>query len=459
MHPTIQPLASSFRDPSGFVFQKNGTLYRQVNKVFKDDFDHFIKSGCYDHFANNNWLIPHEEIDENLSDSDNWYKTLRPRRIPFISYPYEWSFDMLKDAALLTLRVAKEGISYGVMLKDATPYNIQWLHGKPIFIDTLSFEKYDSSKPWIAYRQFCENFVSPLVLMFHRSQPLQPMLQAYPEGIPLTITKSLLPWTSFFFFYTYLHIHLHSKWSLRKTANTPVTRTNFSEKKMIHILDSLSALVQKKKWKDKPTTWNNYYEEASTRVDYLANKKEIVRQWLNEINFGSAIDLGANTGEFSYLLAEKNIPVVAIDFDHSAINRLFIRVKKDGKNILPLVIDLANPSPAIGLNNDERASFIERIQVDLALALALVHHLAIGKNIPFEKMAEFFAKMTGSLIIEFIPKEDEKIQLMLKDKKDIYDDYSEKNFAHAFEKYFSIEKQQTIATSGRTLYQMKKRNA
>jgi hypothetical protein len=162
MQPTIQPHSSSFRDPSGFVFQRNGVLYRQVNKVFKDDFDHFIKSGCYDHFVKNKWLIPHEEVSENLSGSDNWYKTLKPKRIPFISYPYEWSFDMLKDAAILSLRLAKEGIAYGVMIKDATPYNIQWSNGRAVFIDTISFEKYDSSKPWIAYRQFCENFAACL---------------------------------------------------------------------------------------------------------------------------------------------------------------------------------------------------------------------------------------------------------------------------------------------------------
>ncbi len=147
MQQTIQPLASSFRDPSGFVFQKDGIIYRQVNKTFKEDFDHFTGGGCYDHFIKNEWLIPHEEIMENLSGSDNWYKTLRPQKIPFISYPYEWCFDMLKDAALLSLQLAKTGISFGIIVKDATPFNVQWLKGKPIFIDTLSFERYDPSKP------------------------------------------------------------------------------------------------------------------------------------------------------------------------------------------------------------------------------------------------------------------------------------------------------------------------
>ena len=243
---------------------------------------------------------------------------------------------------------------------------------------------------------------------------------------------------------------------MRKTANTPVTRSNFSEKKMIHIIDSLSAIVQKKKWKDKPTTWNQYYEEANTRGDYVTNKKEIVREWLNEIEFTSAIDLGANTGEFSYLLAERDVPVIAIDFDHSAINKLYASVKRDGKNILPLVIDLANPSPAIGLNNQERSSFIDRMQVDVALALALVHHLSIGKNIPFVQLSELFRKMTNYLIVEFVPKDDEKVQLMLKDKKDVYQDYNEKNFLDALGNHFSVRDRKAIPGSTRILYLMKK---
>ena len=190
---TTQPLDSSFRDPSGFVFEKDGTLYRQVNNIFKEDFDHFISSGCYDHFIKKQWLVSHEEIVKNFTGSPGWYKTLKPQRVPFISYSSDWCFDMLKDAALLTLQMAKECIQFGVILKDATPYNIQWLDGKAVFIDTLSFERYDASQPWIAYRQFCESFLSPLLLMHYSHQPLQPLLSAYPDGIPLSITSALLP--------------------------------------------------------------------------------------------------------------------------------------------------------------------------------------------------------------------------------------------------------------------------
>lgn len=448
------------------MFEKDGVLYRQVNQVFKEDFDHFISSGCYDHLVKNQWLIPHEEINENFSGTANpiaigWYKTLKPQKIPFLSYSYEWCFDMLKDAALLTLKLVKECIPFGVMLKDASAYNLQWLDGKPIFIDTLSFEKYDPSRPWIAYRQFCENFLSPLLLMKYTAQPLQPLLLAWPEGIPLSITSSLLPWKSRFSFHTYLHIHLHNRLSEKKAGRDSGQPTHFSQNKLQRLIDSLQSLVQSLNWKGRPTNWDHYYEEASQRNDYLEQKKKIIDQWINELPpIKTAVDLGANEGEFSFLLSKRNIDTIATDLDHASINNLYSKIKAENeKNILPLVIDLSNPPPSIGLNNSERASFIGRTRVDLGLGLALIHHLAIGKNIPFEKIVEFFNQLSNYLLIEFVPKQDEKVQFMLMQKKDIYADYNEENFEKAFERSFFIQKKQPVGNSGRIIYLMKKHDA
>ncbi len=463
--PSLQPLASSFRDPSGFVFEKDGTLYRQVNKIFREDFDHFMKSGCYDYLIEKQWLVPHEEIDTNFPNSPDWYRTLKPQRIPFITYPYEWCFDMLKDAALLTLQLAKDCTRFGVILKDATSFNIQWLDGRPVFIDTLSFERYDASKPWIAYRQFCESFLSPLLLMHYSHQPLQSLLLAYPEGIPLSMTRSLLPWRSKFSFYTYLHIHIHQRLASKTKAKEtllhdtrPEIKQNFSEKKLHSLLESLLSLIQSLQWKGDATAWDQYYEEANQRSDYVLQKKKIIAEWVSELpEIHTAVDLGANEGTFSFLLAAKNVRIIAADSDHSSINRLYQKIKKEKeKNILPLLIDLANPSSAIGLNNKERISFTERTSCDVGMALALVHHLAIGKNIPLEKIAELFASLVRHLVIEFIPKSDEKIQFMLQQKKDIYNAYNEENFVHSFEKYFSVQKKHAIGASGRILYMMKR---
>ena len=447
---------SSYRDPAGFIFSKNGVLYRQVNKVFSKDFDFFLTSGCYEKLVNKGMLIPHEVINENLTGDKEMYTTLQPAPIPFISYPYEWSFDMLKDAALLTLDLLKEAMDLGMILKDATPYNIQWHSGKLIFIDSLSFEQYDETKPWIAYRQFCECFLSPLLLSHHSKMPLQELLLAYSDGIPLLVTQALLPWKTKFSFHTYLHIHLHAKYSLKKPSATG-EKTIFSKRKLLNLITSLEILIKKLRLPESKSTWSDYYDEAAQRKDYLEHKEKIIGKWLGKIKPESVADFGANTGEFSKLAATQNIKVIATDFDAFCINTLYKEIKKNSeKNILPLVLDLSKPSPAIGVNNDERDSFIHRTQVDLALALAMVHHLAIGKNISLGKIADFFKPVCNYLIIEFVPKTDEKILLMLRNKEDIYSQYTEENFRIQFQNHFNIQEKIMIAGSERTLYLMKK---
>lgn len=457
MQQTITPLPASYRDPAGFMFEKDGRLYRQVNEIFRKDFDLFIESGCYDQLIEKKLLIRHTEINENLSQVPGYFKTLLPEKIPFISYPYEWSFDMLKDAALLTLQIAKEVLPFGLVLKDATPFNVQWRNATPVFIDTLSFEKYDPSQPWIAYRQFCENFLSPLLLMHYYKHPFQSLQLAYPDGIPLQLTKSMLPWKSKLSLYTYLHIHLHASIAAKQPVKQESSKTAFSEKKFRSLVESLESLVQTLQWKGKTSTWENYYQEATLRDDYLEVKKNIVVEMVDKLpDLHSGADIGGNEGVFSLVLAQKNIPTITTDFDHTSINKLYLKLKKNNTKILPLVIDVSNPSPPIGVNNEERDSFMQRTQVDICLALALVHHLAIGKNIPFEKIAAFFSAITQYLLIEFVPKTDSKVTFMLQQKKDIYTNYTEEDFTRSFEEKFIILEKKTIANSGRTLYLMKK---
>lgn len=275
---------SSYRDPSGFIFTKEEVIYRQVNKSFKEDFDLFINSGCYDKLVKK-LLLPHENISGNLTGDNAWYMTLKPEKLSYISYPYEWCFDMLKDAALLSLSILKEALASGLVLKDATPYNIQWHKGKLIFIDTLSFEKYEETKPWVAYRQFCENFLSPLLLAHYSKMPVQELLLAYSEGIPLPLTSSLLPWRSKFSLHVYLHIHLNAKYSL-KDNSAPGKQQSFSKQKMQNLVTSLEVLITKLKLPVNKTTWSHYYDEASQRTGYLEEKQQIIQRWLQEIKPG-----------------------------------------------------------------------------------------------------------------------------------------------------------------------------
>lgn len=445
---------SSYRDPSGFIFEKDGTIYRQVNTVFKEHYAHFLSSGCYQHFVDNKLLIPHEEIKDNLTGSPNFYITLKPEKIPFISYACEWPFDMLKDAALLTLRLAREALTYNMMLKDATPYNIQWHKGQLIFIDTLSFEKYEA-KPWIAYRQFCENFLGPLLIMHYSKQHLPQLFTAWPNGIPLSIIQSLLPAKSKWSLHTYLHIHLHNRIAIRNNGREAKSKP-FDKQKLLNLFTSLELLIKKLHVPHKASTWSDYYEEAAQRNNYLDSKKRIINDWLRDLKpLHKIADLGANEGEFSKLAAEYCNEIIAADFDPYCINKLYL--DNSDHHIHPLVIDLTNPSPSIGVNNNEREAFLDRMSADMIFALALIHHLAIGKNISFKQIASLFSRSCRYLIIEFVPREDEKVQAMLKQKKDIYNHYTETEFEKQFSSLFTLLKKKNVPDSIRTLYLFEKK--
>ena len=445
---------ASFRDPSGFVFRLDGILHRQVNKSFQKDFDEFLASGLYNNLIDKKILIPHQEIDKNLTGSDLQYKTLRPVEIPFISYPYEWSFDMLKEAALLTLQAAKEAMTCNMMLKDASSYNVQWHEGKMIFIDTLSFEKWNSNKPWIAYRQFCEHFLAPLAIMHYLQSPLQTLQLAYPEGLPLSITKKLLPLRSKFNLNTFLHLHLQASLSIKQSKKSD-KNISFSKTKQENLITSLENCIKSYSLNTPTGVWSGYYDEAKERADYIILKKKIIQNWISGLTLQTAIDVGANEGEFSFLLTENNIQTISADFDHYSINQLYKKIKQ--RNIVkctPIIMDFTNPSPSIGVNNEEHLSFLERVKVDLVMALAVIHHLIIGKNVPFEKIAECLSKMGKYLIIEFVLMEDEKVQLMLHSGMQIFHEYNEDRFLQAFSTYFTVLKKESIPGSHRSIYLM-----
>lgn len=447
------PHLASYRDPSGFIFTYKGEVYRQVNKVYQEDFDHFISSGLYEELVSSGLFINHQQLPENLTGSDNWHTTLKPEQLDFISYPYEWCFAQLKEAALVTLELAHKGLGHNMILKDATPFNIQLHKGRLVFIDSLSFERYKETKPWVAYRQFCETFLAPLALMHYHQQPLQPMLVSYPEGVPLTIASRLLPWRSRLNLHTYLHIHLQSKVAA-KHGSKPEPKGAFSRQKLQNLLRSLQTLVESFHFEYKGT-WADYYTEAEQRSGYVPAKKELVNEWVHKLtDVTTAVDLGANDGSFSEILSNRNIRVISVDGDHFAISKLYQSVRNQHNSIHPVILDLSNPSPSLGVNNEERLSFIQRTKVDVVLALAFIHHLAIGKNIPFERIAELCKQLGRILIIEFVPITDEKAQLMLSRKELSFDWYTEKNFRKAFTKHFTIREEKGIGDSSRKLYLM-----
>jgi ribosomal protein L11 methylase PrmA len=451
--------SGSFRDPSGFLFWQDGSLYRQVNTTYRDNYEHLMKSGLYEALTTDGLLIPHEEVDIEFPQPDLASNVIRPELIPFISYPYEWCFSQLKDAALTTLRIQKICLDFGMSLKDCSAYNIQFRKGRPVLIDTLSFEKYHEGQPWVAYRQFCQHFLAPLALTSYKDTRLNQLLRIYIDGIPLDLASSLLPFHTYLMFSLLSHIHLHARSQKRFASKTvDTTRYEVSRLSFLGIVDSLESAIRKQKWQPHSMEWADYYQDTNYSSDAFVHKKQIVAEFIDKIDPGSIWDLGANVGVFSRIASDKGIPTVSFDIDSAAVENNYLEcVRREETNILPLVLDLTNPSPGIGWGNEERLSLAERGPTDCVLALALVHHLVVSNNVPFNRIAGFLGDICRSLIIEFVPKSDSQVQRLLATREDIFPDYTQQCFENEFKKYFRIESSAGIRDSQRTLYLMRKR--
>jgi len=451
-------IPSSFRDPSGLLFYRDGSIFRQVNITYKDNYDQLMDSGLYETLSSAELLIPHEEVVIEGIQPDLAYKLIKPQLIPFVSYPYEWCFSQLKDAALTTLRIQKKSLDFGMSLKDCSAYNIQFRNGKPVFIDTLSFQKYHEGQPWVAYRQFCQHFLAPLALMSYKDIRLNQLLRIYIDGIPLDLASSLLPFRTRFIFSLLSNIHLHARSQKHyadktvKLSGRKVSRLSF-----LGIINNLESAIQKLKWRPRVTEWADYYEDTNYSPDALEHKKQIVAEFLDKINPKSVWDLGANVGMFSRIASDKRINTICFDIDPAAVERNYLDCIKRGEtSMLPLLLDLTNPSPNIGWQNQERVSILERGPVDTVLALALVHHLAISNNVPLAKIAEFLSNICSSIIIEFVPKTDSQVQRLLSTREDIFLTYTLPVFKQEFGRYFTIQSSQRVKDSERTLYLMQR---
>lgn len=449
---------SSFRDSSGFLFYIENELYRVINYSYKEQYDHLINSELYKKLTENNLLISHEEIN-NLEIDYSYYKIIKPKKIPFVSYPYEWSFSQLKDAALLTLRIQKGAMKYGMTLKDGSAYNIQFFNGKPIFIDTLSFEMYEDGQIWKPYKQFCQHFLAPLALMSKKDIRLNLLSKTFIDGIPLDLTAKLLPKTTFGNFGLMAHIHAHAKSQkhYENKEDTKIKERTISKRSFEGLTDNLDSSIKKMTWKEDNTEWGNYYSDTNYSEESFEEKKKIILSTLEKITPRIVWDLGANTGIFSRLASDQGINTISFDIDPLAVEKNYLEsLKNNEQNILPLILDLTNPSSNIGWNNDERISFLQRGPADLVFALALVHHLAISNNVPLYKIAEFFSTISKFLIIEFIPKSDSQVKRLLTTREDIFKNYDEQNFEKEFSKFFKITSSQKLVESERTIYIMEK---
>lgn len=455
---TTSRIRSSFRDPSGFVFTRDGTLYRQVQSEYAADYDHLRSSGLYDALVSKHLLVAHEEVPIDIALAPGAYRVLRPDRIPVVTLPYEWCFGQLRAAAILTLDVQAMALAHGMILKDASSFNVLFRGASPVFVDTLSFARLEAGQPWLAYRQFCQHFLAPLASQALVDIRLRELQRSYLDGIPLDLASRLLPPATWVHPWALVHIHLHARAIARFSSTherTPPKNRKVSASGLEGLTAHLRSAIKGIDWKPETTEWSTYENSHAYDSAALNSKRSTVERILREAAPTRILDLGANTGEYSRLARSTGAEVIAVDGDPAAVEKLFERcVRDDETGITTLCLDLANPSADMGWAHKEWPAFSMRARADVVLVLALVHHLAIGNNVPLPDIASYLAQLGPRVIIEWVPKHDSQVQRLLASRKDIFSSYTEEGFRTAITEFFEIESRTEIDSSQRVIYSL-----
>ena len=455
---------ASFRDPSGQVYEADGAVLRSVNASYLEDWQAALNSGLLTESVAKGWLPAFHETSPPVPDASIG---LEVDRIPFISYPYEWCFSQLKDAAKLTLDLHLAALEKDLILKDASAYNVQFVGCSPRFIDMLSFERCREGAPWPAYRQFCMHFLAPLALCRHVGLWAGLHSKLRTDGIPLSHAAAMLPWKARLRPGLAIHIFAHAAMEKRhadaRKAADKVRRIHMGKKQLVNLALALRGLLEDMRLPANSTQWGGYYDDTNYSERAFACKQhyveETARQTADKQAF--AMDLGANTGVFTTLMAEHFAFVLAPDVDPLAVELHYAALRRSGPaNVLPLILDLSNPSPSLGWACSERKSFPDRCKAKLITALALVHHLVLTEGIPFTLLAPFFHNLlddNGTLLLEFVPKDDSQVQRMTAARTDSLDGYSLEAMRLAFTSFFDEVRQAPLEDSKRILFTYRKR--
>jgi len=452
----------SFRDPSGFVFWRDGRPYRQIQGRFASEWDAFAGSALEQRLIERGRLLPYETAPLELAEAPGAHAVIAPEPIDFVSYPYEWTFGELKDAALLTLDAQLDALADGWTLRDASAFNVQFRDGRPVLIDSLSFEPHEDGTPWVAYRQFCEHFLAPLALIAKRDVRLGDLLRTEIDGVPLDLAARLLPWRTRLNFGLLSHVHLHARSQRRYAGNEDegqaARSAQIPRKRLVALLGNLRSTVKGLDWTPAGTEWADYADNTSYAAAATADKDRLVAEYVGQVPGPRAWDLGANTGRFSRIAADAGKRVLAFDIDPAAAEQHYRALQRDKRrDILPLVQDVANPSPGLGWAGRERRSLLDRANPDVVLALALIHHIAISRNVPVPMLLGLFADLAPWAVVEFVPREDPMVRRLLAARRDVFDDYTIDGFRAAAAERWEVVREDPIRESPRTLFLLRRR--
>ena len=450
----------SFRDRGATVFYSGGRVFRGLTPAALLEWDRLSKAEFFVRLMRDGSIVATERATDQLpaTVAAQWAAVLRHERIPFISYPYEWSFGMLKDAALLQLDLLDAALPEGMILKDASSYNVQWHGARPVFIDVGSFHALAPGQPWEGYRQFCQLYLYPLMLQAYKDVPFHPWLRGSLEGIESGHCAPLFSLRDSLRAGVLTHVKLQSKVQAKyASANTNVRdelrQAGFNEAFIATNVRRLRKLVAGLEWKQQRSEWSDYASNTTYDQRDQQSKEAFVRSAATSRRPRLVWDLGCNTGAYSRVAAEVADYVVAIDADHLAVERLYQALKAEGaKKIIPLVGNLADPSPNLGWRGAERKPLAERGKPDLVLALALIHHVVIGANVPLADFMDWICGLDADVVIEFVTRDDSMVRTLLRNRIDQYDDYTTEEFERQLKLRFDLVAREKLENGTRILY-------
>jgi len=460
----------SFRDPSGYVFFRGENVYRTVNPSAEATFKSVAKSGLIEELAGEKLLLPTEISPADAGDPGQFRGArgempalvLKHPRIPFISYPYEWNFSQMRDAALAHLDLQLRAFDRGFVLSDATAYNMQFYQGKLLHIDVLSLRPYVEGEPWSGYNQFCRTFLLPLLIEAWCGMPFQPLMRGRIEGISFADAVTILPalklWTSL---NGIMHVALQARIiASASSASKGKGQTDFklAPARYKAILQEMRNWIGRLKSGRKVSSyWNSYAEVNSYSNDMRRVKEEFVSKWAPAVKNGVIWDIGGNTGDYSKCVLDAGAEQsIVFDSDLDSLEKAYQR-SKQGLRVLPLLVDIADPSPSLGWRQAERRGLNERSKPAGILALAVIHHLAIGRNLPFSDVIDWFVDTAPDGIIEFVPKSDPMVAQMLANREDVFHDYDEAHFFAYLEARAIVTARHRFGENGRVVVSYRRR--
>ena len=455
---TVEP--GSFRDRQGRIFYSEDRIFRALGKKGWRDWKLLCSTNFFNRYSAQRKIVPTCEVgDFDLQQLEgNWVGALEHERIPFVSYPYEWCFSMLKDAGLLHIDLILSALEENMILKDATSYNIQWVGTQVMFIDTGSFAEYKKGEPWKGYRQFSQLFLYPLMIQCYKGLPFQPLLRGRLEGIHPADCNSIMSSRDLFRSGVFSHVYLQNKLG-KRYGSIPIDvkkslrKAGFRKKLITANLRKIRKLITCLDWSPTVSTWSEYASDNSYSNSDEHLKREFVEIVTRSRSRTLVWDLGCNTGIYSRIAASNSDCVIAMDSDQLAIDRFYQKLKEEKeKRILPLVNDLSDPSPRWGWNYLERKNLSDRGKPDLILALALIHHVVISANIPLPDFIKWLAQNSCELVLEFVDKSDSMVAELLRNKDDQYVDYEKGFLEKNLKKFYRIQSQQNLKSGMRTLY-------